>query len=265
MNTLAHNHYLGLGKVFHGRRVPKPHTFTMSVYMLWISLDETEQANSALTLGKLSRFAPEDYWQKNATSAKTLQHQLITEWQTRGLDVDSICVLTNPRSLNTMMNPLSVFYCYCKGELVGIIAEVTNTPWGERHHYFLVVGDADGIDCTASAHWQHNQLVCQFAKTFHVSPFNPMDMGYEMRFKQDADKVSVVMHLTQKDVPIFDASLNLSLQPLTDRAWRTAFWKKPWITMQVRTRIYFEALRLAIKRTPFFGHPNTTQKPAERK
>lgn len=255
MNTLAQNHYLGLGKVFHGRRVPKLHRFTMSVYMLWISLADTKNGEEVFKLGRLSRFAPEDYWQKNATSAAELQSQIIDEWQLRGLTVDSVCVLTNPRTLNTIMNPLSVFYCYDKGELVGIIAEVTNTPWGERHHYFLVVGNGEGIECTAHAPWQGDQLTFHFAKNFHVSPFYPMDLAYEMRFQQSEDNLLVIMQLSKKSAPVFDAALQLSLQPLSEQLWRTAFLRKPWITLQIRTRIYFEALRLLLKRTPFFSHP----------
>ena len=44
-----------------------------------------------------------------------------------------VLLLTNPRSAGYVQNPISVYYCYsCKHELVCCIAEVTNTPWGER-------------------------------------------------------------------------------------------------------------------------------------
>jgi DUF1365 family protein len=43
-------------------------------------------------------------------------------------------LLTHPPSAGYSQNPISVYYCYGAdgGQLERCIAEVTNTPWGER-------------------------------------------------------------------------------------------------------------------------------------
>ena len=55
----------------------------------------------------------------------------------------------------------------------GIVAEITNTPWKERHAYVLPVDAAERHG--RALHWR-------FAKQFHVSPFMPMQRRYAWRF-----------------------------------------------------------------------------------
>ena len=47
-------------------------------------------------------------------------------------------LLTNLRTLGHCFNPVSFYYCFDDAEnLEAVVAEVTNTPWGERHAYVL--------------------------------------------------------------------------------------------------------------------------------
>ena len=74
-----------------------------------------------------------------------------------------IRLLTHLRSFGHCFNPVSFYYCFDAGErLQAVVAEVTNTPWGERHAY--VLGGA------ATARWPS-----AFDKELHVSPFMGMD------------------------------------------------------------------------------------------
>jgi DUF1365 family protein len=82
-----------------------------------------------------------------------------------------IRLLTQLRSYGVCFNPVSFYYCLdAAGERVeAILAEVTNTPWGERHSY-LLSGDRERPAAT---------LYGRFAKELHVSPFMGMDHVYE--------------------------------------------------------------------------------------
>ncbi len=66
-------------------------------------------------------------------------------------------LLTHPHAAGYVQNPISVYYCRAAGGYIArCIAEVTNTPWGERVTFaFDPAGDT-------------------VAKSLHVSPL--MDM-----------------------------------------------------------------------------------------
>ena len=59
--------------------------------------------------------------------------------------VGPIALLTNFRYFGFRMNPVSFYYCFdAAGENVEtVVAEVSNTPWNERHCYVLSIADRD--------------------------------------------------------------------------------------------------------------------------
>ena len=71
----------------------------------------------------------------------------------------------------TCFNPVSFYYCFdaAGAALEAVVAEVTNTPWGERHAYVLRLRGA------------RRRGARRVAKAFHVSPFMPMDHDYDWR------------------------------------------------------------------------------------
>ena len=96
----------------------------------------------------------------------------------------------------------------------------------------------------------------QFEKAFHVSPFLPMDMRYDWRFSQPGDTLNVHMENWKDGLAQFDATLTLRREPLTARSLGRALLAFPFITLKVYALIYWQALVLLLKRTPFFTHPD---------
>ncbi|MBM4224410.1 MAG: DUF1365 domain-containing protein, partial [Gammaproteobacteria bacterium] len=129
-----------------------------------------------------------------------------------------------------------------------VVAEITNTPWDERHAYVLEVGKAEQVGAQV--------LRWQFEKAFHVSPFLPMDMRYDWRFSQPGDTLNVHMENWKDGLAQFDATLTLRREPLTARSLGRALLAFPFITLKVSALIYWQALLLLLKRTPFFTHPD---------
>jgi DUF1365 family protein len=95
----------------------------------------------------------------------------------------------------------------------------------------------------------------QFDKAFHVSPFMPMDMRYDWRFNEPGRTLGVHMENWREDRPQFDATLVLRRGPITGRALARALLTVPFVTLKVSLLIYWQALVLLLKRTPFFTHP----------
>ena len=143
---------------------------------------------------------------------------------------------------------MSFYYCFDREdrEVETIIAEITNTPWHERHAYVLPVSQAE----LEGSSWRF----C-FAKQFHISPFLPMDMAYDWRLSPPADRLQVHMQNWRDERAAFAATLNLTRRELSGAALARALLAFPLMTGQVTAAIYWQALRLALKRTPFFSHP----------
>ena len=145
------------------------------------------------------------------------------------------------------MNPIACYYCFNEDEtrLEYVVAEVTNTPWHERHSYVLQ-GPREGS-------W----LRTAFDKQFHVSPFNPMDMQYHWRSSTPDHRL--VLHMANMDAGerVFDASLSLSARPMTAANLNRILWRYPLMTAKVGLAIYWQALRLFLKGVPFFSHPRS--------
>jgi len=170
----------------------------------------------------------------------------------------SIRLLTHLRYFGHCFNPASFYYCYDLEDtrVESIVVEIHNTPWGERHCYVL------GADQNEHpmANWRRHR----FAKSFHVSPFIDIDIQYDWRFKVPDESIRVHMIDYEKGEKLFDASLSLQRRPLSRQALTRFLLRYPLMTGKVIFLIYWQALQLLLKKTPFFTHPKKRDFPSER-
>jgi DUF1365 family protein len=160
-----------------------------------------------------------------------------------------IRLLTHLRYYGHCFNPASFYYCYDSADtrVETIIVEIHNTPWNERYCY---VFGAEQNEHTVQ-NWRRHQ----FEKEFHVSPFIDIDIHYDWRFREPDDSLRVHMIDYENSEKLFDASLALQRRAITRRSLTRVLIQYPVMTAKVVTMIYWQALRLVIKRTPFFSHP----------
>jgi DUF1365 family protein len=160
----------------------------------------------------------------------------------------SIRLLTRLRSLGEGFNPVSFYYCYdaCGERIETILAEITNTPWNERHTYVLSARDSrsDG-----------KHLCFSFDKRFHVSPFMPMDIDYDWRFSRPDERIVVHMENRRRSELLFDATLTLTRNEINGKNLAIALAIHQWTRLLVLAAIHWQALRLWCKRVPYFTHP----------
>jgi hypothetical protein len=159
-----------------------------------------------------------------------------------GRPAGPVRLLTQLRTFGHSFNPVSFYFCFgADGERVeAVLAEVTNTPWHERHAYLLERGDATG-----------RVLRDRTDKVFHVSPFLPVDGAYDWRVTEPGDGLQ--MHIEHGSR--FDATLSLERRELTPARLRRALARYPLMSLQVVARIYLNALRLKLKGAPHHPHP----------
>lgn len=255
------------GWVRHRRFTPKAHAFRYPMFMFYLNLDELEDALSrhwytSLERRNLVSFRREDYFEGQSATPPNLKTAVIArvqaEFQGRGEpvpDIHHVCLLTHLRLFGFVFNPVSFYYCFDAAQkLCAILAEITNTPWGERHAYLLPIGSS-----APTMQYQNrgaNRHCFSFDKAFHVSPFNPMNMRYQWNFSEPEQTLRLHMdNLMQTDhTKHFDATLCLERQPLHENLAPTLI-RFPWLTVKVVIGIYWQALRLKLKGVPFYEHP----------
>jgi DUF1365 family protein len=240
------------GTLRHRRFEPKRHQFSYRLFMVLLDIDRIPEAMRVSPFTSyhrfnLSSFYPSDHFGDPALS---LRVRLEADAATNGLVLPEgpVLLLTHPRYLGYVFNPISVYYCFDRtGELKTIAAEVRST-FGETHVYWL----SDGNRESGSRSHIH-----RCAKKMHVSPFMPMDLEY--RFALTAPEGRLVAHIAAVDSSgrsSFDATLTLQREPWDSRSIHKALLVHPWMTAKVIGSIHWEALRLWIKGVPLFPHPS---------
>ena len=156
-------------------------------------------------------------------------------------------LVTQLRNLGYGFNPASFFYCYrADGPgLEGVLVEVTNTPWGERHLYWVERPEG------ASTH----AFDCSLAKEFHVSPFMGMDSGYAFRIETPDDALRLGLDCHRDGERFFGARLELERRPWTARELVRHALRHLARPARLHAAIHWQALRLVTAGVRFHPHP----------
>jgi DUF1365 family protein len=241
------------GVVRHRRFAPTRHEFRFPLFMMYLDLSELEAVFRPRLLWSAS--GPNVAWLRRADYLGDPAQSIDAAVRDRVESAvgrrpsGAIRMLTHLRYCGYCFNPVTIYYCFDEGSerVDTVVAEITNTPWKERHAYVL-----DGSDQTGSCGFR-------FDKEFHISPFMGMDQRYTWRFSQPAERLGVHMLSEERaDGRVFDATLKLRRRAISGRAMAHVLARYPLMTAQVITRIHWEALRLWMKRTPVYRHPRRT-------
>ena len=251
------------GQVRHRRFSPRRHEFSYRLYMMYLDLDELPGLFDRFWLWSakgfnLAWFKRSDHLGESITSLKASVADLL--YQRTGYRPEGpIRLLTHCRYFGFGFNPVSFYYCFDKTDshVEHIIAEVNNTPWGEQYCYVLSAAD-NSVDAEArSLHKRYQPL-----KDFHVSPFMPMNIHYDWRFNQPGQRLTVHMQNNIDADKVFDATLNLEYRPIQSTNMARVLIQYPIVTLKVVVSIYYQALRLLLKRVPLYDHPATSENSA---
>ena len=239
------------GVVYHRRETPRPHEFRQRAHFFYLDLEELGELlpgsrwfSSEHTA--LARFRRRDYLGPVEVPLEEAVRDRVEAELGRRPD-GPIRILTQVRELGYVFNPVSFYYCHdADGALSAVLAEITNTPWGERHAYVLDASEAA----------PGSGVRARFEKDFHVSPFFGMEQTYDWHFTEPGERLGVHMTNLEQGQPVFKAGMTCERRELTPQVLRSVLLRQPAQPLRLHLGIYLHAALLWAKRTPLHTHPS---------
>jgi DUF1365 family protein len=242
---------LYFGEVMHLRLRPAKNRFVYPVFFLRVPLSDPQSLRGPLfgvNCWNLFSFMFRDHGARDGSSPLAWIRTLLAR---EGLAVadGEVWLQAFPRVLGYVFNPVSFWFCHDRaGTLRAILCEVSNT-FGEHHHYLLAHPDGSAIIDGAAL---------SARKVFHVSPFCAVKGEYRFLFRNGEsgeDRVLARIDYADEEGDLLHTSISGRRAPLNTVALARAFVTYPWMTVLMIARIHWQALRLWIKRVPFFSKP----------
>jgi len=244
------------GVLVHARHDETRHAFSTEVLMAWLALEELPGALDAHPLWSARHPAPMRFRREDFHGSPGVPLddalRLTVAHATGCRPTGPIRVLAHLRTWGWSFNPIVFYFVLTPDgtQVETLVAEVTNTPWNERHAYVLPVNATEATD------------PLRFPKAMHVSPFQPMDLDHAISFSPPgAEDMTIRMDDWRGDDKVFGASLQLHRLPLDRRSMGSALRRHPLPAQRVSTGIYRHALELRLKGAPFRRHPKHDQPP----
>tara|TARA_A100001011_G_scaffold173680_1_gene182383 strand:- start:40 stop:819 length:780 start_codon:yes stop_codon:yes gene_type:complete len=250
--TLSKGHFLYRGFINHRRFTPFKQSFTYPIFLAYVDLGDINNVIKKSFFWNVNKtaivsFNREDYHgDPNIDLEESVRNTIFKRTGTK--PKGPIRLLTHLRYFGYCFNPVSFYYCFDKSDtyVKTILAEVTNTPWKERHAY-VINQKKNGS--------RNSDLFAELKKELHVSPFWGMDHQYDWLFSEPQKKLLVNMKNFKGGNKVFDATLKLKRESFSRLTLLRSILRFPFITLTVVFRIHWQALKLWIKKAPFFIHP----------
>ncbi|MDE2142798.1 MAG: DUF1365 domain-containing protein [Elusimicrobia bacterium] len=247
------------GEVRHRRFAPKAHAFSYTLFMAYLDLAELDAVFQGRWLWSssrpaLARFRRHDHFGDPTVPLDESVRALVEE-KTGRRPEGPIRLLTHLAYYGWCFNPVSFYYCFDREgvRVETVVAEVSNTPWLERHCYVLDRRDSET---------DGDALRFRRRKEFHVSPFMDMDQEYAWAFRDPGERLTMHMENHEHGGKIFDATMTLERREITGPALASALARWPFMTLGVVGAIHWQALKLWAKGLPVFTHPRYRNKEA---
>lgn len=239
------------GSVRHVRTRPRHHVFEAPLAMVLVDLADWDSLFAGRWFWGTERRAPfslrsRDHLGASCPSAlnEAVRRQVAKE--TGDFPLGPVGLLTFPRSLGVGFRPVSFFYCQnADGSLHSLLAEVTNTPWRERHVYVLRADGRPSIE----------RATCE--KRMHVSPFFDLDLEYRFRFTSPGQSLRLGIACHRDQQPVFDAHMALERREISGANLARFALRHPCSPGAALLGIHWQALRLWAKRVPLVPYPNS--------
>ncbi|MBT0585829.1 DUF1365 domain-containing protein [Alteromonas oceanisediminis] len=250
MSPTSSDDALYVGDIFHQRVVPKHHEFTYRIFLFWLNLDNLENVAREVRGFSIDKFAPARFKRSDYLGDPSIRLKSAVLQRVNELVPDSsvnpvkgdVFLLGQVRTFGLYFSPVNFYFIRNeKQQYTHMLAEVSNTPWNKRHHYLVDLDRQEPCD-----------------KAFHVSPFNPIDMVYHWSVKQPDEHLRLSLSCF-KEQRHFTAALKMTRMSLNSKTLVRVMLSIPSMTIKTVFGIYWQALKLFIKRVPFYSYPKNKE------
>ncbi|MCB1422461.1 MAG: DUF1365 domain-containing protein [Nitratireductor sp.] len=223
------------GSVVHQRIQPVRHRLEYGVFSILTDLEEIDGLKKRRLFGtnrfNLLSFHARDMADGESTDlAGYVRRKVHAETGISG--ISHVWLLTFPRVLGHVFNPLSIYFCLNSNHaVVAAVFEVSNT-FGDRTSYVCAVNDG---------------RVESASKRMLVSPFNKTMGRYRFSLHVSDDELTVGVALYENGHAILRTHQKLKALPFTDAQILKSTARYPFMTLKVVAAIHFEAARLWLK------------------
>ncbi|WP_313105319.1 DUF1365 family protein [Brevundimonas sp.] len=244
------------GEVMHRRLRPRAHRLHYRVFWLLLDLTEIDELDRRMRFFSRNRFNLLSVHDRDHGdgSGAPLRPQIEDFLVRAGIDIGDgpIRLLTMPRVLGYVFNPISLYYCHHPdGRLAAMVYEVTST-FGVRHAYVIPVPRED----------QAAGVIRQgAAKALYVSPFMGMEMDYAFRGHAPGAHLDLTIDGVDAEGVLITAAMSAERRPLDDSTLGAAVLALPLMTLKVMAAIHWEALKLWIKGVRLTRQPPPARDP----
>ncbi|KPJ85657.1 hypothetical protein AMJ57_02155, partial [Parcubacteria bacterium SG8_24] len=263
MNSAAY-----IGKLAHARTKPRKNAFSYPGYMMYLDLDEIPDLHRKLTLFSMDRFnlfsfhdrdhfkfidqddpTAQTIMKENVSfkaeryrGKKTTKERIGLLLRDAGFDfsLGRVMVLTNLRTFGYTFNPVSFYYCYDADGIFRVLLSEVNNTFGDQKMYFTPIRDPK-----ADLHGHRQQ------KNFYISPFIDHDNILEWSFSEPGDSVMISVDSQEGGESELKATFVGARHELTDGLLFRLNFRYPLFTLMVIGRIYYQALKLFLKKIRF--------------
>ena len=263
-------------RVTHARFHPRTHRFAYRLFFIALDLDDLPALSRRLRLlridspGLLS-FRQHDYLPgretlHNASPSAApsghdspplppdapLKSRVLAHLASHGVETTDgarVLLLTLPRILGYQFNPVSFYFVSAAdGSPLAALAEVTNT-FRETKVYLLGPGSRRDEAALGPT------FRLRVPKHFYVSPFSDVDVAFEFRLRPPGERMALQIDdfAGERRTLVSTVTSPGPPRPLGDRALAWFSLKYPFVTLKVIAAIHWEALRLWLKRVPWFA------------
>ncbi len=239
------------GRIRHRRFLPRQHAFGYPFFMYYLDLDRLDSLPNlppwfSSSGFSLARFVRKDYLGDPEMELGLAVRQRMAELTGEEVSGRTFGLL-NLRTLGLYFSPVNFYFGFdTDGRCSHFLAEVSNIPWNQRHHY--------GYRLEPGTRWCRKQ-----EKQFHVSPFNPLDQRYSWHISTPGKQLELGIDVDDTRGRVFEARLDLQRQPLKRSSLRRLVMRRPVMTASIVAGIYFQAAKLYLKGVPYVPHPDANE------